>query len=191
MNRRNFVKSLAAVGATALVPALVTEAAAQATPDAQTITRQLKRAPSRTIAPKARVTIDQIKRNHHLRSQAPSIDIQSINFAFGSSAIDQSQYWKVQQIAIAINQMLGNGHRELFLIEGHTDAVGSRYANQALSEARAASLAGVLAQRFGVPYRALNTIGYGEDYLLVPTPAAEWRNRRVTLRRVTDFVSAY
>jgi outer membrane protein OmpA-like peptidoglycan-associated protein len=40
-------------------------------------------------------------------------------------------------------------------------------------------------------YRAIDTIGYGEDDLLVPTPYAEWRNRRVTLRRVTDFVTMY
>ena len=49
----------------------------------------------------------------------------------------------------------------------------------------------VLVQYFGVPYRALDTIGYGEDHLLVPTPNAEWRNRRVTLRRVTDFVTMH
>ncbi|MAS05251.1 MAG: flagellar motor protein MotB [Ahrensia sp.] len=191
MNRRNFLRSAAAAGAAALIPALTETAFAQSTPDAATILRQLKRPPQQKIAPKARVTIEQFKRTPRLRHMAPSIDIQSINFAFGSAAIPAGQRWKVEQIAIAINNILQGNHHERFLIEGHTDAVGSRYANQALSEARAASLAQVLVQYFGVPYRALDTIGYGEDYLLVPTPAAEWRNRRVTLRRVTDFVTMY
>lgn len=192
MNRRNFLKSAAAVGAVALVPAaLPVEAFAQSSPDAATILRQLQRPPQRRIAPDARVTIDRMKRDSRLRRQAPSIDIQSINFAFGSAEIPANQRWKIEQIAIAMNRMLDRNRRESFLIEGHTDAVGSRPANQALSEARAASVARVLVGYFGVPRRALDTVGYGEDYLLVPTPNAEWRNRRVTLRRVTDFVTAY
>jgi outer membrane protein OmpA-like peptidoglycan-associated protein len=43
-------------------------------------------------------------------------------------------------------------------------------------------------REFGVPRRALETVGYGEDFLLVPTQAPEWRNRRVTLRRFEDFL---
>ena len=188
MNRRNFLKSAAAVGAVALVPALSSEAFAQSTPDAAAILRKLERPTPRKIAPAARVTIDQIKRDGRLRRQAPSIDIQSINFAFGSASIPANQRWKVEQIAIAINRMFDRNPHETFLIEGHTDAVGSRAANQSLSEARARAVVRVLAQYFGVPYRAVHAIGYGEDFLLVPTPNAEWRNRRVTLRRVTDFV---
>jgi outer membrane protein OmpA-like peptidoglycan-associated protein len=191
MNRRHFLKSAAAVGAAAMIPALPATAFAQSTPNAQTILRQLEAGPRRKIAPKARVTIEQFKRAPQLRRRAPSIEIQSINFAFGSAAIPPSQRWKVEQIAIAINSILHRNPHEIFLIEGHTDAVGSRGANQALSEARAASLARVLVRYFGVPRRAVETIGYGEDYLLVPTPYAEWRNRRVTLRRVTDFVTRY
>jgi outer membrane protein OmpA-like peptidoglycan-associated protein len=57
-----------------------------------------------------------------------------------------------------------------------------------LSEQRAGSLRHLLVRRFGIDGYALETVGYGEDYPLVPTYAPEWRNRRVTLRRVTDFV---
>jgi outer membrane protein OmpA-like peptidoglycan-associated protein len=39
-----------------------------------------------------------------------------------------------------------------------------------------------------VPRHALETVGYGEDFLLVPTQNENWRNRRVTLRRVEDFL---
>ena len=191
MNRRNFLKAAAAAGATAIIPVLTTEASAQSMPDANTILRKLEARPRRQIAPEARVTIEQFKHSPHLRRIAPSIDIQSINFAFGSASIPPGERWKVGQIASAINRIIRRNRYEIFLIEGHTDAVGSRASNQVLSEARAASVANILVHHFGVPRRAIETIGYGEDYLLVPTPYANWRNRRVTLRRATDFISRY
>ena len=43
---------------------------------------------------------------------------------------------------------------------------------------------------FGIPRRALETVGYGEEFLLVPTQNENWRNRRVTLRRFDDFIDA-
>ena len=46
----------------------------------------------------------------------------------------------------------------------------------------------MLVREFRVPARALETIGYGEEFLLVPTQQENWRNRRVTLRRFDDFV---
>ena len=74
------------------------------------------------------------------------------------------------------------------LIEGHTDAVGSFQSNQVLSEQQAASLKGTLVREFGVPGYALETVGYGEEFLLVPTQNENWQNRRVTLRRFDDFI---
>ena len=74
------------------------------------------------------------------------------------------------------------------LIEGHTDAVGSGRSNLLLSERRAASLRRVLVREFGIPGRALDTVGYGEDFLLVQTQQENWRNRRVTLVRYDDFL---
>jgi outer membrane protein OmpA-like peptidoglycan-associated protein len=41
---------------------------------------------------------------------------------------------------------------------------------------------------FGVPGCARETVGYGEEFLLVPTQNENWRNHRVTLRRFDDFV---
>jgi outer membrane protein OmpA-like peptidoglycan-associated protein len=191
MNRRKFLKSAAAAGASALAFALPGIAFAQSAPDAATIQRKLEAAPSIRIAPNARVSIQQLKRDPRLRRHAPSIDIQAIHFAFGSAAIPANQHWKIEQIAIAMNRILRRDPYEVFLIEGHTDAVGSRRSNQALSEARAASVARMLVRFFDVPHHAIETIGFGEDYLLVPTPYEERRNRRVTLRRVTDFVTRY
>jgi len=94
----------------------------------------------------------------------------------------------VENIADGLNRILRRNRRAQFLIEGHTDAVGSAASNQVLSERRAESLKRVLVREFGVPPRALETIGYGEEFLLVPTQQENWRNRRVTLRRFDDFV---
>lgn len=167
-------------------------ASAQATtPSAAQIERKLEAAPRARMRPDQRVTIGELKRRPEMRRIAPSIDIQSINFAFASAEIPRSQYAKVENIATAMGRILRRDRREIFLIEGHTDAVGSRASNQMLSEARAASLKTVLVREFGLPRRALETVGYGEDFLLVPTEQENWRNRRVTLRRVTDVVEPF
>ncbi len=167
-------------------------ASAQATtPSAAQIERKLEAAPQTRVRPDQRVTIPELKRRPEIRRSAPSIDIQSINFAFGSAEVPYSQYGKVENIAVAMERILRRNRHEIFLIEGHTDAVGSRASNQRLSEARAASLKRVLVREFGIPRRALETVGYGEDFLLVPTQQENWRNRRVTLRRVTDIVEPY
>lgn len=159
-----------------------------AMPSALQIERQLEAAPRMRVRPEDRVTIREFKKRPELRRNAPAIDIQSINFAFGSAEIPYSQFGKIENIADALQRLLRRDRRQVFLIEGHTDAIGSWGSNQGLSEARAASLKTVLVQEFGIPRRALETVGYGEEYLLVPTQDEDWRNRRVTLRRITDQV---
>ena len=74
---------------------------------------------------------------------------------------------------------------EVFLIEGHTDAVGGAASNLALSDRRAESIALALTEIFGVPAENMIVQGYGERYLKVQTPDAEPLNRRVALRRIT------
>ncbi|TJV06038.1 MAG: OmpA family protein [Mesorhizobium sp.] len=164
-------------------------AAAQATtPSAVTIERKLEAAPRVKLRPNERVTIREFKRRPDLRRMARSIDIQSINFAFGSAAISSSQYDKIEIIADALKRILRRDRSARVLIEGHTDAVGSFQSNQVLSEQRAASLKRALVREFGVPGHALETVGYGEEFLLVPTQSENWQNRRVTLRRFDDFI---
>lgn len=180
-----FTAIAAALIATIILPA---QASAQSMPSASQIERSLEAAPRAKIAPRQRTTVRELKRRPDLRRAAPSIDIQAINFAFGSADVSNSQYDKIENIATAMERILRRGRGEVFLIEGHTDAVGSAASNQRLSEARAASLKKVLVREFGIPGRALETVGYGEEFLLVPTQNENWRNRRVTLRRITDVV---
>ena len=53
----------------------------------------------------------------------------------------------------------------MFLIEGHTDAVGNDVDNLSLSDRRAESAAELLTQQFGVPAENLTSQGYGSQYL--------------------------
>ncbi len=169
--------------------AFPTLAGAQATtPSSTQIERQLEVAPRLKVRRDQKVTVREFKRRPDLRRMAPSIDIQSINFGFGSADIPRSQYGKVENIADALERLLRRRPGTKVLIEGHTDAVGSQSSNLVLSEDRAAALKRALVRDFGIPRRALETVGYGEDFLLVPTRNENWRNRRVTLRRFDDFL---
>lgn len=184
MNRRFFLTGVAMAIAT---PGLAF-AQDRAGPNSGEIMRRLDAAPRRRVRPEERVTIQEFRRRPDLRRSAPSIDIQAINFGFGSAEIPRSEFRKLREIANAFDQLSRRRRGARFLIEGHTDAVGSRESNQILSERRAESLKRVLVREFGVPARILETVGYGEDFLLVDTPYEDWRNRRVTIRRIDEFV---
>ncbi len=169
-------------------PATPQVVAQATTPSAGEIMRKLEAAPRLKVRPDQKVTVKEFKRRPELRRMAPSIDIQSINFAFGSAEIPYSQFGKVENIAIALERLLDRRPGARVLIEGHTDAVGSFESNYLLSERRAASLRRLLVREFGIPGHALETVGYGEEFLLVPTQYENWRNRRVTLRRFDEFL---
>lgn len=184
MNRRRFIAAIGGLAAFAHFPA-----EAQEMPSEDMMRRRLEAAPpGGPIRPQDRVTINEFKRRPDLRRMAPSIDIQTINFTTGSAEIPPSEYRKVRMIARALEAVAQRRRFARFLIEGHTDAVGTAQANQFLSEARAASLKHVLVREFAIHPRVLETVGYGETYLLVDTTAPEWRNRRVTIRRIDEFL---
>lgn len=188
MNRRKLLIGMATAIGAANVPSIVNAQSARIAPSARKIERSLAAAPKRKLSKAKRIHRRDLRRRSDIRRIAPSIDIQAINFDFGSAYIPNNEYWKVENIAQAMRRILRRKRVEVFLIEGHTDAVGSRYNNQLLSERRAQSLRKVLVRHFNIDPWALETAGFGEDYLLVPTSRAEWRNRRVTLRRVTDLI---
>jgi outer membrane protein OmpA-like peptidoglycan-associated protein len=94
----------------------------------------------------------------------------------------------MRKVADAINEVLKRDPTETFLIEGHTDAVGSDQSNLILSDQRAESVANVMTDVYGIPPENLATQGYGERYLKVNTQGPEQENRRVTIRRVTALV---
>lgn len=70
-----------------------------------------------------------------------------------------------------------------FQIEGHTDSVGSRQSNVALSQRRAQSVADFLVGA-GVGRARLAVRGYGPDRPIAGTRASDGRNRRVEAVRL-------
>ncbi len=174
------------IGAVTVTPAAALAQAAM--PSEAQIQMRLEAAPKLRVAPDKRVTVEQFKRRSELRRAAPSIDIQAINFEFNLARIPSSQYRKVEAIARALDRLRRRRPGAIILLEGHTDAVGSASYNLQLSEERARSLRRLLVRRYGIPPRMLETVGYGEHYLLINTPYEDWRNRRVTLRRIDDYI---
>ena len=77
----------------------------------------------------------------------------------------------------------------MFLIEGHTDAVGTEEDNLSLSDRRAEAVAVALTEQFQIPPENLTTQGYGEQQLKVPVQGPEEQNRRVTVRRITPLLA--
>ncbi|MET3794902.1 OmpA family protein [Aquamicrobium terrae] len=134
-------------------------------------------------------SVDEVKRSARVRDIARRIDLDTLNFEFGSASIGDSEVEKLSGVASAIEKMLDKNPAETFLIEGHTDAVGSDQANLALSDRRAEAVAEALSGAFGIPPENLTTQGYGEQYLKVNTEKPERENRRVTIRRITPLVA--
>jgi outer membrane protein OmpA-like peptidoglycan-associated protein len=133
-------------------------------------------------------SLDEIRYSRPLLLRMPSVDVDTINFDFGSWVVTPDQAARLAFIADAINKAVAANPREVFLIEGHTDAVGSDVDNLSLSDRRAETVAVVLSEQFQVPPENLTTQGYGKQYLKVPTDGAERRNRRVTVRRITPLL---
>ncbi|MGO7045546.1 OmpA family protein [Rhizobium johnstonii] len=141
------------------------------------------------VEPVERVySLDEVKYSARIRDKVRRIDLDTITFATGSADIPMTQARTLRKVADAISQVLEKDPSETFLIEGHTDAVGSDQSNLILSDQRAESVANVLSDVYGIAPENLATQGYGESYLKVNTSAPEQENRRVTIRRVTALV---
>ena len=134
-------------------------------------------------------TLDEIRYSPSLRERMPRVDLDTVTFDTGSWEVTPDQVEHLAVIADGINRAIAVNPSEVFLIAGHTDAVGSDVDNLSLSDRRAEWVALVLSQQFGVPAENLTTQGYGEQYLKVPTPGPERANRRVTAQRITPLLT--
>lgn len=142
------------------------------------------------LAPiKRRYTVDEVRYSPDLRAQMRSVDVNTITFDSGSWDIGEGQAARLATIAAAINKAIQANGEEVFLVEGHTDAVGNSDDNLSLSDRRAQSVAEVLTKDFNVPAENLLTQGYGETQLRVQTDGAARENRRVTVRRITPLLA--
>lgn len=135
-----------------------------------------------------RYTLDQVRYSDPLRARMPRVDL-DINFETGSWQLTRDQIGRLAAIAEGLNRAIEKNPREVFLIEGHTDAVGTDEDNLSLSDRRAESIAVALTEQFQVPPENLVTQGYGEQYLKVETDGASRENRRVAVRRITPLMA--
>jgi OOP family OmpA-OmpF porin len=134
-------------------------------------------------------SLDEIRYTAPLRDRMPRIDLNTVTFDTGSWELTPGQVEKLAAIADGLNRAIQHNPREVFLIEGHTDAIGTDIDNLSLSDRRAESVAIALTQQFGVPAENLSTQGYGEQYLKIPTNEPERANRRVAVRRITPLLT--
>lgn len=134
-------------------------------------------------------SLEEVRRSPRLRARMRRVDLDTINFEFGAWLVEDDQYPALERVAKAMNRVIDRNPNEMFMVEGHTDAVGSDEDNLSLSDRRAETVAIILTEQFGVPPENMTTQGYGEQYLKFDTQSAERGNRRVALRRITPLLS--
>lgn len=88
-------------------------------------------------------------------------------------------------VMVDIIQILTEYPNAKFMVEGHTDSVGSAVNNQKLSEARANSVRNFLISN-GITAKRLSAIGYGEEKPIASNKASSGRkqNRRVEINLI-------
>jgi outer membrane protein OmpA-like peptidoglycan-associated protein len=134
-----------------------------------------------------RYTLEQVRYSAPLRDRMPRVDL-DVTFDTGSWQLTPEQIDRLASIADGIKRAVQRNPREVFLVEGHTDAVGADVDNLSLSDRRAEAVAVALTEQFEVPPENLVTQGYGEQQLKVPTDGPERANRRVAVRRITPLI---
>jgi len=135
-----------------------------------------------------RYALDEIRYSEPLRERMPRVDIDTVNFELGSWEITPDQADRLAFVGQGITRAVQRNPREVFMVEGYTDATGNDIDNLSLSDRRAESVAVMLTNQFGVPPENLTTQGYGKQFLKIPTDAPERANRRVAVRRITPLL---
>jgi outer membrane protein OmpA-like peptidoglycan-associated protein len=134
-------------------------------------------------------SLDEIRYNVALRDRMRRIDIDSITFESGSWEVGAEQYGQLEAIGGAIRRVIERNPDEVFMIEGHTDAVGADVDNLSLSDRRAESVAVILTDAYQIPPENLVTQGYGEQHPKIPDIGPSRENRRVAVRRITPLLN--
>lgn len=150
---------------------------------------ELREALRREVGVDRRFTLSQIRNIPAVRALVAPVDIQAITFDTGSAAIAPEQAQQLAVLGNVIADAVRDNPREIFIVEGHTDTVGSDASNLALSDRRAESVALALTEYFQVPPENMVVQGYGEQILRVPVEGDVRENRRASIRRITDLLA--
>jgi outer membrane protein OmpA-like peptidoglycan-associated protein len=144
------------------------------TPTAQELTDCLDPSSNRTRG----LRLNQEGTSPALAQQSPLASL-NITFEFGSSALTADAKSQLRTLGEALNSTVLADDK--FLIEGHTDSVGSRQYNQFLSERRAMVVKQYLVEHASVSASRLNAEGRGEQHLLDEKSPTSPTNRRVQI----------
>jgi outer membrane protein OmpA-like peptidoglycan-associated protein len=135
-----------------------------------------------------RYSVEEFESSPELRDALPRIEIDTVHFGFGEAFVREEEVENLDRIAEIMEKILARHPRELFLVEGHTDAVGSNASNLTLSRQRARAIKEALTTYYVIAPENVETVGYGERYLKIPTAEAEAENRRVSVARATSVM---
>jgi outer membrane protein OmpA-like peptidoglycan-associated protein len=134
-------------------------------------------------------SLDEIRDNVELRARVRSVEINTINFATGSWEVSPDQIPQLQALAEAMLRVINENPSTVFMLAGHTDAVGPAEDNLSLSDRRAEAVAEILTTNFNIPPENLVTQGYGEQHLRVQTDGPSRENRRVEVQNITGLMA--
>ncbi len=126
-----------------------------------------------------------------VRESLPSVELDTITFGFNEAFVREEEVADLDRVGSIMERIVAAHPDEVFVIEGHTDAVGSDAYNLKLSKLRAGAIKDVLLEFYNINESNITTVGLGERYLKIPTPDPEQENRRGTIRRVTPLVAGY
>ena len=149
----------------------------------------LRRALDRETRVDRSFTLAQVRDIPQVRALVAPVNVDAITFDTGSAAIRPDQARNLADLGNVLKSMIEANPYEMFLIEGHTDTVGSDAANLALSDRRAESVALVLTEYFDVPPENMVVQGYGEQFLKVRREGDIRENRRASVRRITELLA--
>ena len=156
--------------------------------DEQELEEVLIAPPRKSI--KKRYNVDEIAVEPRLRESVSRIEIDTIRFGTNQAFVREEQLSSLDGIAAIIERIVKKYPKEVFLIEGHTDAPGSNIYNAKLSKLRAEAIKAALVSYYVIPARNLRTVGLGERFLKIPTAEAEGENRRVSISRITPLLAS-
>ena len=111
-----------------------------------------------------------------IASTKPNIDL-DIQFDYNSADISTASMPSVQALGKALSNPSLKG--SVFVVAGHTDAVGGEAFNLGLSERRADTIKGYLVSKFGIAGSDLVAVGYGKDKPKDANAPMDPINRRV------------
>ena len=111
-----------------------------------------------------------------IASTKPNIDL-DIQFDYNSADIRTASMPAVQALGQALSNPGLKG--SVFVVAGHTDAIGGEAYNIGLSERRADTIKSYLVSKFGIAGSDLVTVGYGKDKPKDANAPMDPINRRV------------